>query len=130
MGLLIKSLVVSGGKEDDEGNLVERDIKTLFRTGYVHSVIRKNVANEICDIIPTNDLPLISIFGEQYNVTEKCVFETTIDDKRIDDTALILENIGGDEYDMVIGLESMQRYEMELDLVEKEVKVGREQLML
>ena len=122
MGRIIKKLIVDGGLLDEDGIIVEKRLDVLFRTGVIHSLIKKSVAEEVCTKIPVKPKTLGWYFGGKYQVTDKCVFETIIDNKLVEDTALILDDINW-EYDLVIGLETMQRYEMQLEFANESVKV-------
>lgn len=129
MGRIIKPLPVTGGLLDNDGNLVEKDLKDLFRTSIEHSIIRKDVAGEICKIIPTR-LKNLWYFNREIKVGDKCSLETIIDNKIVGDNAYILDDVFGDEFDLVLGMDTLQRFEMELSLTKETVNVKRIQNIL
>ena len=53
MGQIIKKLRVSSGLLDDKRDLIENELNTLFRTGVIHSLIEKGVAEGVVVLVRT-----------------------------------------------------------------------------
>jgi hypothetical protein len=107
MGRIHRNLNVFGGNDIQL-------LDVLFDSGASQSVIDKQVADKICVPIPLPK-PIVVILPNngRKEITHTCAFHTSIDDSQISDTALIMENLG--EVDMVIGVQTMRRYGMQLE---------------
>lgn len=117
MGLIIKKLQVSG----DKG---KKRLQVLFDTGASRSFIRRDVAESLTTILRLPS-PEVYVLGDglgRLRATETAVVYVMIKGIRISDNFIVVPNLSDQ---MIIGVNTLQKWRMKLDLENEEVLIDR-----
>ncbi|HEC37021.1 MAG TPA: retroviral-like aspartic protease [bacterium] len=114
MGLIKEELKIKG----DKG---VKDLKVLFDSGASVSVIRQDIAEEICTINYFKEAkPMTLADGETtINSVGTCAFITGIEGCDIDDNMRVVEKLGSE---MIIGASTLQKHKIKMVFDEDEKK--------
>lgn len=105
------------------GSKGEADVKALFDTSASFSVIRRDVAERISDILPTGVRDVILADGKTtLRVLGYVALSTIIEGSPVDDIAYVVEGLAEE---LVIGVKVMEFYEIKLDPAKDKLTVGK-----
>jgi len=111
------------------GNRGERVVNCLFDTGAGYSFIKEEIAKEIGDIIkfPTKMKFKLADGKTHIEVSEKIILEIKINGHWISDEVVVIKELSED---MLIGVNTMQKWRIKLDLESESVKINPEVIEL
>ncbi len=114
MGPIKKNLSVWG----DKGSRLIDDV--LFDSGASHTVIREDIAKDICSVarypadqLENNRLTLAD--GHTLQVVGTCSIQTSVEGRPVEDSAKVVEVVQPKtQPELIIGQNTLQRYEIQL----------------
>jgi len=115
MGLIKKTLKI-------DGSIASKEMEVLFDSRAGMSVIRKDIAEEICNIhYYDNPIPMILADGKtKINAIGSCNFGTEINKCLIEDTARVVDELNNN---MIIGARTLQIYNLNLRFTKKKSEI-------
>ena len=111
MGRIIRKLSIRGSKD-------KKRINVLFDSGASHSIIKAEIAEKLCHIVPHDEpIRFTLVDGTKIESTGSCGFSTTLKDNQskqkclITGSAFVLPDFKGTKNeDMIIGVPELQTY--------------------
>jgi predicted aspartyl protease len=101
----------------------ELDVKALFDTGASFTVVKRDVAERIGYILPTDVREVTLADGRtKLKVLGYIPISMTIEGSPIDDIAYVIEKLAED---LIIGVKVMEFYDIKLDPSTNRITVGR-----
>jgi predicted aspartyl protease len=101
----------------------ELTVKTLFDTGASFTVIKKNVAEKIGHILPTEVKEVTLAEGKtKLKVLGYIPISTVLEGSPIDDIAYVIEELAEE---LIIGVKVMEFYDIKLDPSTNKIIVGK-----
>ena len=101
----------------------EITVKTLFDTGASFTVIKKNVAEKIGHILPTDVKEVTLTDGKtRLKVLGYIPISTVLEGSPIDDIAYVIDELAED---LIIGIKVMEFYDIKLDPSTNKMIVGK-----
>jgi len=111
-----RSLEIRGSK----GGLA---VKALFDTGASFTVVRKDVAEKVGYILPTDVKEVTLADGRtRLKVLGYIPISTTLEGSPIDDIAYVIEELAEE---LIIGIKVMEFYDIKLDPTANKIVVGK-----
>ncbi len=106
MGQIEKKLSVKGDKD-------KKDVNILFDSGATHSVIRKDIAEELFSINRFTEPEEVGTAkkGGRMQSIGTVAFHTRLDNCEITDQALVVDELRSE---MIIGASTLQKYEIKM----------------
>jgi predicted aspartyl protease len=101
----------------------EITVKVLFDTGASFTVVRKNVAEKIGHILPTDVREVTLADGKtRLKVLGYIPISTVLEGSPIDDIAYVIDELAED---LIIGVKVMEFYDIKLDPSTNKIIVGK-----
>jgi predicted aspartyl protease len=101
----------------------EITVKALFDTGASFTVIKKNVAEKIGHILPTDVKEVTLVDGKtKLKVLGYIPISTVLEGSPIDDIAYVIDELAED---LIIGVKVMEFYDIKLDPSTNKIIVGK-----
>ncbi len=101
----------------------EMAVKVLFDTGASFTVVRKDVAEKIGHILPTDVKEVTLTDGKtRLKVLGYIPISTVLEGSPIDDIAYVIEKLAED---LIIGIKVMEFYDIKLDPSTNKIIVGK-----
>jgi predicted aspartyl protease len=101
----------------------ELDVKTLFDTGASFTVVKKEVAEKIGQILPTNIKEVTLADGKtKLKVLGYIPISMILEGSPIDDIAYVIEELAEE---LIIGIKVMEFYDVKLDPSTNKIVVGK-----
>lgn len=111
MGLIKKELKIKGDKGD-------KNLEVLFDSGASVSVIRQDIAEEICTINYFKEAKPMTLADGETTIDSvgTCTFITGLEGCEIDDDMRVVDKLNSD---MIIGASTLQKHEIKMYFDEK-----------
>lgn len=105
------------------GSKGEVEVKALFDTGASFTVIRRDIAEDVGDILPTGVKEVTLVNGETKLKVLGCILISTIlEESPIDDVAYVIEKLAEP---LIVGVKVMEFYNIKLDPSTNKLTVGK-----